>query len=141
MELNAKELNKKIDEQVGPVFWPSYKWGADGKSVVFKFNQLQHMKRVRDEIGRMITSGARAIALDPKDDPGAYRRYALVIDWKDEDNVNHVIETNLRWLIKVYRMVPDDIGAGGGDVNAQDYYWDFAPGMKGTGPNPKPAED
>jgi len=145
MELNAAALNAKIEEQVGPINRPSYKFG--GNSVTFKFNQIQLMKRVRDEIGRMITAGARAIALDAKDDPGVYRRYALVINWNDEDNPNHVIENNLRWLITLYRMVPDDtsgdysqfasevdptggaVGAGGGDVNADDFKWSFAPGL------------
>jgi hypothetical protein len=156
MELNAANLNKKIDEQVGPIYKPSYSWGKN--SVVFKFNQLQLMKRVRDDIGRMITGGARAIALTPKDDPGAYRRYGLVVDWKEEDNVNNVIENNLRWLIVLYRMVQDegtedtryggDLPAGGsanaGGKPMDDYksgQWKFAPGLEGTGPDPKPGKD
>jgi hypothetical protein len=146
MELTAAALNKKIDEQVGPINRPSYKFGNN--SVTFKFNQLQLMKRVRDEISKMITAGARAIALDAKDDPGAYRRYGLVINWSDEDNPNHVIENNLRWIITLYRMVPDDesgdysrfasdvdptgasASAPGSEVNADEFKWLTAPGLK-----------
>lgn len=101
--MEAKQVIKRLDEQVGSIASPTYRFKSSS-SVEFNFNDRLMSARVMQDLDRLKSFHISPITIEDKR-VGGERPFSIVVTWKPvSDTSSMSIANDMRFLITKFRM-------------------------------------
>lgn len=101
--MKAKQVIKRLDEQVGNIAFPTYRFRSSS-SVEFNFNDRLMSARVMQDLDKLKSFHISPITVEEKT-TGGERAYSVTVTWKPvSDSSSISIANDMRFLITKFRM-------------------------------------